>query len=142
MYENKIDLIFIKMSNFLISNQFQCKTYSIPIFFYQNFGLMMLISIHFLGQTLYKYISGPYKKIHHWWHIGKLWKKTWPKHVSWKLSSKPKDSHFITNLKTLVVVFKFKPSFLTCVIILFLKPYSSKNQSSLLPMPILWFWKP
>jgi hypothetical protein len=33
--------------------------------------------------------------------------------IPWKLSSKLRTSHFITNLKAIVIVFKFEPSSLT-----------------------------
>ncbi len=39
--------------------------------------------------------------------------KTCSKHVPWKFPSKPKTSHLTTTLKTLTIVFKFEPSFLT-----------------------------
>jgi len=53
--------------------------------------------------------------------------KKWPKQVPWKLSSKPKVSNLTTDFKALVNVFKFGPSSFTYVMILFLKPYTSKN---------------
>jgi hypothetical protein len=53
--------------------------------------------------------------------------KTCPNHIPWKLSSKLKASHWTTNLKTLVIVFKLEPSYLTYAIILFFKLYASKR---------------
>lgn len=51
MYENKIDLVFIKML-FLKSKSISMQALFHSYFFYQNFGLLMHISIHFLQQTL------------------------------------------------------------------------------------------
>jgi len=66
------------------------------------------------------------KKLHIFFFGVTYWqvfKKSWPKQKPLKLSCKFEVSQHITNLKALVMPFKFEPSYLTQTIICFLKPY-------------------
>jgi hypothetical protein len=70
------------------------------------------------------------KPLQTFWSLVAYWQaleKTCPNNFTWNLSSKLKASHLTTILKTLVIVFKLERSYLTYVIILFFKPYSSKR---------------
>jgi len=127
MFENKTNLVFIGIFNFL-----GLKSTSMQSLFhsYQPLSNFFGQVMHFCKYTWVNLMETYLKPLQTFSSLVVYWQaleKTCPNHISWKLSSKLKVSHLRTNLKTLVIVFKLEPLYLKYAIISFFKPYSSKR---------------
>ncbi len=136
MYENKINLIFIGILNFL---GFKLTSMHVLFHSYLNLPNFFGQPMHFVNflAKLYKNIyEVPLKFFISRNILASLGEKM-PKTCPLKGFLKAQSSTFTIYLKTLVIVFKFEPSFFTYVIIFFLNSYACKISMKFLPMFIM-----